>query len=116
MRIVVNGACGRMGQEVVASAQSGYQGAMLTAVADVIRPELNCPCYTNLSDITEECDVLIDFSHHSATKNVLDFALLRGIPAVIATTGQTDEEKQLIEQAAKQIPVFYAGNMSIGIA
>ena len=116
MRIIVNGACGRMGKEVVASAQNGYQGAALVAAADVIRPELNCPCYTNLTDITEACDVLIDFSHHSATKTVLDFALLRGIPAVIATTGQTDEEKQLIEQAAKQIPVFYAGNMSIGIA
>ncbi len=116
MRIIVNGACGRMGKEVVVAAQNGYQNAELAAACDVIRPELNCPCYTNLSDIIEDCDVLIDFSHHGATKTVLDFALLHGIPAVVATTGQTEDEKQLIEQAAKQIPVFYAGNMSIGIA
>ena len=116
MRIIVNGACGRMGKEVVAAAQNGCLNAELAAACDVIHPELNCPCYTNLSDIIEDCDVLIDFSHHSATKTVLDFALLHGIPAVIATTGQTEEEKQLIEKAAKQIPVFYAGNMSIGIA
>ena len=116
MRIVLNGACGRMGCEVIVSAQSGYQGAELVAAVDVTRPVVACPAYATLTDVCEDCDVVIDFSHHSATKSVLDFAMLRGIPAVIATTGQTDEEKRMIEEAAKYIPVFYAGNMSIGIA
>jgi len=116
MKIVVNGASGRMGREVVLCAQNGYRGACLSAAVDVTRPEVDCPAYTALDAVREECDVLVDFSHHSATKSVIDFALLRGIPAVIATTGQTDEEQQMIQQASRHIPVFFAGNMSIGIA
>ena len=116
MKIVVNGASGRMGRELVLCAQNGYRGACLSAAVDVTRPEADCPTYTTLDAVCEECDVLVDFSHHSATKSVLDFALLRGIPVVIATTGQTEEEQQMIQQAAKHIPVFFAGNMSIGIA
>lgn len=116
MKIVVNGASGRMGREVVLCAQNGYRGACLSAAVDVTRPEADCPAYTSLDAVREECDVLVDFSHHSATKSVLNFALLRGIPVVIATTGQTEEEQQMIQEAAKHIPVFFAGNMSIGIA
>ena len=116
MRVVINGACGRMGQQLVALAASELGGTQLVAAVDVVRPEVDCPAYTALADVVENCDVLIDFSHHSATKAVLDFALLRGIPAVIATTGQTDEERAMIEEASRHIPVFFAGNMSIGIA
>ena len=116
MRVVINGASGRMGQELVASAMSGFGGAQLVAAVDVVQPAVACPAYTSLADVAEDCDVLVDFSHHSATQNVLDFALLRGIPVVIATTGQTDEEKSMIEEASRHIPVFCAGNMSIGIA
>jgi len=105
MKIVVNGASGRMGREVVLCAQNGYRGACLSAAVDVTRPEVDCPAYTALDAVREECDVLVDFSHHSATKSVLDFALLRGIPVVIATTGQTDEEQQMIQQMQVQLSV-----------
>ena len=61
-------------------------------------------------------DVLIDFSHHTAVAEVLSYAKENGCAAVIGTTGHTPEEKTLIYEAAKEIPVFYSGNMSLGIA
>lgn len=61
-------------------------------------------------------DVVIDFSHHTAAADVLRYAKTNGCAAVIGTTGHTSEEKQLIFDAAKEIPVFYSGNMSLGIA
>ena len=61
-------------------------------------------------------DVIIDFSHHSAVADVLRYAKENGFAAVIGTTGHTPEEKALITEAAKEIPVFYSGNMSLGIA
>ncbi len=61
-------------------------------------------------------DVVIDFSHHSAVADVLAYAQDNGCAAVIGATGHTPEEKQQIEEAAKCIPVFYSGNMSLGIA
>ena len=63
-----------------------------------------------------DADVVIDFSHHSAVADVIAFAKENRCAAVIGTTGHTEEEKALIYGAAKEIPVFYAGNMSLGIA
>ena len=63
-----------------------------------------------------EADVLIDFSHHTAVADVLAYAKANGCAAVIGTTGHTPAEKELIYAAAKEIPVFYSGNMSLGIA
>ena len=62
------------------------------------------------------CDVVIDFSHHSAVADVLNYARAVNAAAVIGTTGHTPEEKALIEAASAQIPVFFAGNVSLGIA
>ncbi|HCI63871.1 MAG TPA: 4-hydroxy-tetrahydrodipicolinate reductase [Clostridiales bacterium] len=63
-----------------------------------------------------DADIVIDFSHHTAISAVLDYAKKIGAAAVIGTTGHTEEEKALIFAAAKEIPIFYSGNMSLGIA
>jgi len=63
-----------------------------------------------------DADVVIDFSHHTAVADVLAYAKKIGAAAVIGTTGHTPEEKALIYTAAEEIPVFYAGNVSLGIA
>ena len=63
-----------------------------------------------------EADVLIDFSHHTAVADVLQYAEEIGCAVVIGTTGHTAEEKTMIYEAAKKLPVFYSGNMSLGIA
>ena len=61
-------------------------------------------------------DVVVDFSHHTAIGDVLAYTKKIGAAAVIGTTGHTPEEKALIYAAAEEIPVFYAGNVSLGIA
>ena len=61
-------------------------------------------------------DVVIDFSHHTAAPEVIRYAKAIGAAAVIGTTGHTPAANALIPAAAKDIPVFYSGNMSLGIA
>lgn len=63
-----------------------------------------------------QADMVIDFSHHSAVGDVLSYAKEHNCAAVIGTTGHTPGEKAMIYAAAEQIPVFYSGNMSLGIA
>ena len=63
-----------------------------------------------------EADVVIDFSHHTAIADVLNYSKQIGSAAVIGTSGHTPEEKALIYAASEEIPVFYAGNVSLGIA
>ena len=63
-----------------------------------------------------EADVVIDFSHHSAIADVMNYAEKINAAVVVGTTGHTDEEKALISEAAKKLPVFFTGNVSMGIA
>ena len=63
-----------------------------------------------------EADVVVDFSHHTAIADVLNYTKKIGAAAVIGTTGHTEEEKALIRAASQEMPVFYAGNVSLGIA
>ena len=109
MRAVVCGANGAMGKLIC-----GILGDQ--AVGKVsIDGENNVPkTFEELGAV--EADVVIDFSHHTAVADVLGYAKKIGAAAVIGTTGHTAEEKELIYAAAKEIPVFFSGNMSLGIA
>lgn len=47
---------------------------------------------------------------------LLDYAKARKLPVVICTTGHTPEERAAIDEASREIPVFFSGNMSVGVA
>ena len=114
MRIIVNGAAGRMGTVLRTMIETGCRNAVLVGAVDRTAKEGNL-CKA-LSDISEEADCIIDFSNHAGTCDLLCYALGRGLPVVIATTGHTEPELTAIEAAARKIPVFCSGNLSLGIA
>ena len=109
MRAVVCGANGAMGKLIC-----GILGEEVAGKVS-IDGENNVPkTFEELGEVA--ADVVIDFSHHTAVSDVLAYAKKIGAAAVIGTTGHTAEEKELIYAAAKEIPVFFSGNMSLGIA
>lgn len=117
MRILLSGLCGHMGMEVQKLLSEKTRGMELTAGVDVnATNNTPVPCSKSFQDATADVDCVIDFSHHSVTGEMTDFAIRNRLPLVIATTGQTPEEKQMIYNAAKMIPVFFAANYSMGIA
>lgn len=119
MRILICGIGGRMGAEVEKLSLEGYRDATPVAGMDVRAVEgKSYPTYTAFADIPAELsvDCIIDFSNHAATEALLAFAVERGIPTVVATTGHTPEELTAISRAAERIPVFHAANMSLGVA
>ena len=117
MKILINGIGGRMGIEIKKMALDGYKGSEIAAGVDINPLSLEgIPTYTDIYSVTEEFDCIIDFSHHSATKKLLEYATENNAPIVIATTGHDEEEKQLILDASKKIPVFHSANMSLGVA
>ena len=117
MKILICGIGGRMGREVARLALTGYRGAVPVAGCDLSPVEVEAiPVYTKLTEVRERADVIIDFSHHSAVADLLDYATANGIPTVVATTGHTEEESALIHKAAKVVPIFHAANMSLGVA
>ena len=109
MRAIICGANGAMGKLIDASLGCETVGRVS------IDGENNVPkTFAELGKV--DADVVIDFSHHTAVADVLNYAREIGAAAVIGTTGHTPEEKELIFGAAKEIPVFFSGNMSLGIA
>ena len=113
MKIIINGALGRMGQEICRLAGEGYRGSSLAAMIDKMGGD---GMLSSVNDFSGEADVIIDFSHHTAAIEVANFAKERGIALVMATTGHTDEELAAINDAAKTVPVFMSANMSLGVA
>ncbi len=118
MNILLSGILGYMGREVVKLCEKGYRGSVLTAGVDpnAVGDE-KVPVYKSFEDaLASGADIIVDFSHHSATPALLEFAQKNKLPVVLCTTGHTEEELALIDEAAREIPIFHSGNMSLGIA
>lgn len=118
MRVLISGMLGHMGKEVEKLVRDGYRGAELAGGVDITATEgvSDVPVAASFADAVIDVDVIVDFSHHAGTRALLDFAVSNSIPLVLATTGQTDEEKAMISEAAEKIPLFFASNYSLGIA
>lgn len=103
MKVLLNGAKGRMGQ-AIREAAPAYQANIVHAIdaGDPVPP---------LKDV----DVVIDFSVHSATPGIVKLAAEAGKPVVIGTTGHTESERASILEHVRQIPIVWAGNYSIGV-
>ena len=125
MKILISGLCGHMGAEVANLVLAGCRGADPEGMTGV---DMNacgaegCPAAKSFAEAQSlgapftEADCIVDFSHHSLTPELLAFAVANRIPAVIATTGHTEEERAAITAAADKIPVFFAANFSLGVA
>ena len=112
MKIIINGACGRMGQVVQRVFREKLPDADLIPVDSMAKDE---EAYKTLRDYDGPADCIVDFSHHSLTLGLTAYAAARKLPLVIATTGQTEEELAAIREAAKAVPVLFASNFSLGI-
>ena len=117
MRILINGIGGRMGAEVKKLVLDGYRESSLVCGVDINPISIpEAPVYTEYADVKEEVDCIIDFSHHTATPALLEYAIERNIPVVLCTTGHDEAEMALINKAAEKIALFHSANMSLGVA
>ena len=109
MKIIINGANGKMGH--ILTKMAGSEN--IAALVDMMPAD---GMYSSLEEFTGSADCVIDFTNHKATSGVLSYCVNRGMPVLIASTGQTDEELAQIREASTKIPVFLSPNMSIGVA
>lgn len=116
IKIIINGANGKMGQ-VIASLAAKTDDIRVAAGVDKLTDirSNDFPVYQQIGDIKEEADLVIDFSRPDSLSANLDFVRDRNIPLVIATTGFSDHEKELIKEASKTTPIFMSANMSLGV-
>jgi 4-hydroxy-tetrahydrodipicolinate reductase len=125
IHIAINGACGRMGQRMIALAKDDPQLQVVAAIDAATNPlqgkdagevsgvgAIGVPIRYDIP-LGLRIDSLIDFSAPAGTTAVLPVCMDRQVPIVIATTGHTDAQKSEIEAAAHQTAVLFAPNMSL---
>ena len=112
MRILLSGACGRMGRAI---AEICDPPSRIVAGVDQFICGAPFPIYASFADIKESADAIIDVSHPDVLAPLLDYAIARVLPLVIATTGANAAQEQRITDAARHIPVMRSPNFSIGI-
>lgn len=115
IKILLSGASGRLGKAIRTVAADF--GCIVAAGVDISPESDTFPIYGSFEEVPESSafDCIIDCSHHTAVKPLLEYACRRKIPTVICTTGHTEEETAFIHKSAETIPVFYSRNMSVGI-
>jgi 4-hydroxy-tetrahydrodipicolinate reductase len=124
--VVLFGASGRMGQEILGLAP---ERADIEVVSALVRPgsamdgELVWPLRANASLAyrsvldPEQCGaVLLDFTHAGSFDAALALAVEREMAFVSGTTGLSDAQRGALAQAAERIPVLWSSNFSVGVA
>lgn len=114
LRIILSGACGRMGHQVADKAEE-FDIRIVCGVDvrdDGTRP---FPVYPQIAMAEEEADVIVDFSRPEGLKAILAYALQKKLPVLLAATGYNEQDVKIIEEAAKEIPVFRSANLSLGV-
>ncbi len=119
IKVGIVGSTGRVGTLLI---ENITQNEALTIGALHVFDELNFDApkgvlVTNsMKELLGACDVVVDFSVPAATQELCEEALKNPTPLVIATTGLNAHQQNLLSEAAEEMPVLYATNMSAGIA
>jgi 4-hydroxy-tetrahydrodipicolinate reductase len=113
-KIIISGCSGHMGQ-VVESICNADPEVEIAAGFDLVQIEKPYPIYANPLNFTGEADAVIDFSNPAALEGILAYCTQNKVPAVLATTGYSQEQLAAIDAAAQVVPIFRSANMSLGI-
>ena len=114
-KIILNGANGAMGKvvsELIALDSTVEIVAGVDLNTDV---DLGFPVFDDIRKIDMEADAIIDFASVKAVDNLLDFIEEKKIPAVICTTGLSEEQIGRINELSKNTAILRSANMSLGI-
>ena len=104
-KIIITGVKGRMGRALVACAANFRE---LEIVGQIDAGD-------DLNAIIGKCDVVIDFSSHSATQGIVELCAKNQKAIVIGTTGHSDTEQSAIRNPQSAIPMVWASNFSTGV-
>ena len=123
--IAIHGACGRMGQRLVALAYGDPDLILLAAIDAPGHPRLGHDAgelagigligLPVLGELPLEIfpEAIIDFSSPRGTMAILKTCVDRRIPLVVATTGHEAHEKAEIDAAAHHTAILHSPNLSL---
>lgn len=119
INILVCGIYGRMGQALVKACDADNTTSIVGGTARSTKKygAVHCPVFLNVSEAvhgTTQPQIILDFTLNGSVESNLKDALKAKLPLVIGVTDLLPETHQKMERAAKQIPILYAPNTSLG--
>ena len=114
MKTIIYG-FGQMGQKIYQQLKAQNE-SIVAVVSQAFDYSIDDLMLADLRGFEQEADVLIDFSHPDNLQDILDYALRTKTKLVLATTGYTKQQLDLIEEASQEIAIFQSYNMSFGIS
>src|SRR5690606_35195900 len=127
-RIAVLGCGGRMGRRLLAISLETAGGRVVAGTLRTGSPlegqdlgrlaghgEIGIKATSDAEGAFGVCDVAIDFTSPQATMEHLKLAVRHRKALVVGTTGLDDEQLAELREAAREVPILYARNMSLGI-
>ncbi len=107
VKILWSGITGRTG---IKALESINQYGNIEIVAGLSRNNSKYYNYNELDKISEDFDIIVDFSHKECFDKILDFAIKVNKPLISGTSGLKEEQLKRLEEAASIIPIFRGGN------
>ena len=114
VKIILCGACGKMGGNVLSLLENDPEAQAVCGV-DLYPREIGIPVYKTFGEIQEEADVIIDFSSPVGLQERLDYAKAKGLGVVLAATGFTKEDLEMVAEYSKEVAIFKTANLSLGV-
>ncbi len=124
LSILLVGASGRMGEEVCQAAIRSESGRRSVRIVGGLVGDGSPSLGKSVSGIMHPlqstwisgfaaAEVIIDFSSELGTKQALQIAKAQSLPILVATTGLSQENRDLVKEVAKSVPVLLSANTSI---
>ena len=111
----VCGEYGLMGKKVAHQLREKDEFDLIGVVSYEFDEKAPEAMYSNLTEVQDRADVIIDFSHPNNLDDILAYAKKNKTKVVFATTGFSKEQLDKIEEASKEIAIFQSYNTSFGI-
>ncbi len=115
VKMIMHGCNGRMGQMITGIVKDDPEIEIVAGI-DIFDGITNTyPVYKNLEDCEIKADVLVDFGNASAIDGLLDWCANNKVPAVVCTTGLSEEQLNKLNETSKKVAILRSANMSLGI-
>ena len=115
VNVILSGCNGKMGKVISGLALKRADCQIIAGVDLRTDSSFGYPVYSSFSELPELNAVIVDFSNPSTLDGLLGYALKNSLPCVLCSTGYSEEQIKKIKEYSNTIPVFYSGNMSLGI-
>lgn len=115
INVILCGYNGAMGHHLIEQISASEHLQIACGIDRTPNPNYAFPQFQSFEAEGVMGDVIVDFSHHSVVPSLIQYAVKNHVPAVICTTGLSEDTKSQILEAAQSVALFQSGNMSLGI-